>query len=107
MSADADGLAVVQYDDPVGVHNRADPLGDNQRRDAGGLGFQPFPQHPVGLVVEGGEGVVEDIDFRFAGDRPGDREPLLLAAGEVGAALGDRGVYAVEEVIDKFGGLGD
>ena len=49
----------------------------------------------VGGVVERRERVVEQVDLRLVHERPGDGEALALTAGDVGAALGDRGVEAV------------
>ena len=51
---------------------------------------QRRPQPGVGGQVERGERVVEEVDLGPADHRPGDGEPLPLAAGDVGAALGDR-----------------
>ena len=41
----------------------------------------------LGLGVERARGLVEDEDRRVAQNRPRDRDPLLLAAGEAVAAL--------------------
>ena len=85
MFAYAGDLAVVQDDDLVGVPDGADALGHD---DPGGVlaGLvQGAAEDPVGLIVQGGEGVVEEEDLRLPGDGPGDGEPLLLPAGEVGA----------------------
>ena len=48
----------------------------------------------VGVHVERGERVVEQVDGRPADDGPGDGQPLPLAAGEVDAALRDAHVAA-------------
>ena len=80
--------------DAVGHEHRfLGVVGDDQRRDAAGL------QHVQGVVahlvaqpgVEGGEGLVEQQHLRAGRQRPGQRHPLLLAAGEhvrVGAGIG-------------------
>ena len=61
----------------------------------------------LGAGVEGAGGLVEEQDGRVAQDRPGDRDALLLAAGEPVAALADDGVVALgqrgDEVVDARG----
>ena len=49
----------------------------------------------LGGRVDRGGGVVEDQDPRVGEQRPGDRDPLALAAGEGQAALADAGLVAV------------
>ena len=51
--------------------------------------LQRRAQPGVGLEVQGREAVVEDVDLGLADQRAGDGQPLLLAAGDVGAALRD------------------
>ena len=90
VRADAHEPAVVEHDDLVGVDDARDPLRDDDHGRLAGDRAQRCPQPRVGGEVERGERVVEQVDLRSADDRAGDREPLALAAGEVGAALGDR-----------------
>ena len=68
MGALADDLAVIEHDDAVGVHDRADALGDDEL--GGSLGFfgECVANFAVGLEVERGERVVEDQDFGVAVD---------------------------------------
>ena len=47
----------------------------------------------LGHVVKGAGRLVEQEDPGPADDRPGDQEPLTLAAGEVAAPLPDQGVH--------------
>ena len=51
--------------------------------------------------IQRGKAVVEDVQVRPLHQRPGDGEPLLLPAGEVGAALGYAGAQAVGQVVHK------
>ena len=73
----------------------ADPLGDDDGGDA--LIFFPegFPQRRVCFVVQGGGGVVQNQDFRRAGQGPGHQHPLLLPAAQVGALGGEPVVQPV------------
>ena len=52
-------------------------------------GLERGPQPGVGGQVEGGEGVVEDVDLGPPDEGPGDGQALALAARHVGAALLD------------------
>ena len=97
--------ALVEHDDAVGVADGADALGDDQLGHAGAGLFQRVAQRAVGLVVQRGEGIVEDEDLRPAADGAGDGQPLLLPAGEVRAALRDVAVVAVFELFDEVGRL--
>ena len=74
-SASQDGAHALGHDDDRGVVQ---------------LSPEGRPQAGVGAEVEGGEAVVEDVDVRPLDERPGDGQALALAAGDVGAALGDR-----------------
>ena len=51
----------------------------------------------VGRGIDGGGGVVQNQDLGLFQQRPGNAEPLLLAAGDVGAALLDVGVVLIGE----------
>ena len=64
-------------------------------------------QGHVGLVVEGGKAVVENIDIGMDSDGAGDGQPLLLAAGDVGAPLGDLGAIGIRLPGDEILRLGD
>ena len=61
----------------------------------------------VGLVVQRGEGVVKDEDFRVARHCAGNGQTLLLPAGEVRAALRDRAGIPDLRGFDKFRRLRD
>ena len=41
-----------------------------------------IPELPAGLRIESGRRLVEEQEVRIADERAGEREPLLLAAGE-------------------------
>ena len=72
-----------------------------------GLGLQRTAQGHVGLVVQRREAVVEQIDPGFLGNGAGNGKPLLLAAGNVGAALCDGALVALGLGLDELGGLCD
>ena len=87
MRAFADHLALVEDDDKVGVADGADALGDDERSRFARFLLQRRAELTIRLIVERGEGIVEDINFGAAADGARDREALLLPARKVGAAL--------------------
>ena len=95
-----DGFGGAFFDDAAEVHDGgavgepADDgqvVGDEQVGDAEVLAelFEQFEDLVLGGDVEGGDGLVEDDQFRVEGDGAGDGDALALPAGElVGVALG-------------------
>jgi hypothetical protein len=67
-------------DDLVGVDDRPDALRDDDHGRSAQLAVERRPEAGVGREVERAEAVVEDIDGGVLDDRPGDRQPLPLAA---------------------------
>ena len=61
-----------------------------------------LPDERVCLCVDGGGRVVHDQDLRLFQQCPRDAQPLLLAAGDVRAALFDIGVIFVGEGLDEL-----
>ena len=65
---------------------------------------------PLGTGVERAGGLVQDQDARVLQDDAGDGDALLLAAGELVAALADDGVVALgqlhDAVVDGGGACG-
>ena len=71
-------FALVEDDDLVSIHNGSHALSHNQ--DGGLLGhfLEPLAQLGVSLIVQGREGIVEDIDIRALNYGTGNRQALLL-----------------------------
>ena len=59
----------------------------------------------IGAGIHRAGGVVQDQDLGLFQQRAGDAQPLLLAAGDVGAALLDLGVVFIGELLDELIGL--
>ena len=78
----------------VGGGDGRHPLGDDHDGGLGGVRPEGGPEPGIGEEVERREGVVEQVDLGLAHQRPGDGEPLALAAGDVAAALLDAGLEA-------------
>ena len=105
MRALTHDLAVVEHDDAVGVHDGADALGHDELGGILGLAGERVAHFAVGLEVERGERVVENQDFRVTVHRARNRQALLLAAGHVRSALGDRGGIPAVHARHELAGL--
>ena len=94
--------AVLQQDDLVGVHHRAQAVrdhdGDGIRQTAVVAGGQVLQDPPLGAGVHGTEAVVQDPDRGILVDHAGNGHALLLTAGEPHAALADLGGVAFGEL---------
>ena len=62
-------------------------LADDEDGHAAGQGGQCLAQGGIRGVVQGAGTVVQNQDLRLADQRAGDGQALLLAAGQVAAAL--------------------
>ena len=81
-----DDLAPVHHRHLVGgVAHHPHVVGDQQHRQLAGDGQFPHQAQHLFLDgdVQGGGGLVGDQDIRFAGQRHGDHDPLLLAPGHL------------------------
>ena len=107
MGAAAHDLPVLHHKDAVGVQNRAHPLGHDEHGGVPDALPQAGAQGAVGLHVQGREAVVKKVNLRLPDNRPGNGHPLALAAGKIGAALGDFGVVALRLLLDELVGAGD
>ena len=101
--------AAVHDEDRVGVADRRQAVGDDERRPAVHQPGHRALDEDLGPRVDRGGRLVEDEDRRVGEERAGDRQQLLLAGRQVGRVVVDDGVVAVgqrpHEVVD-VGGLG-
>ena len=82
--------------------HRSQPMGDNDHRPVPDDAAHVALDDAFALVVQRRCRLVEDEDARICGERAGDRDPLALSAGEVGAALFDHCVVAFGELVDEL-----
>src|SRR6266516_174410 len=101
VAAALDHAAVVDHQDPVGLADGRQPVGDHQRGAAGQGGLERPLDRDLGLGVQVGGGLVEHDDAGGLEQQPGDRQALLLAAGEAVAAVADDGVEPVGQQRDQ------
>ena len=104
--ADLGDPAPFQHDEPVGPAERAQAVGDGDRRPALDQVVERLLDLALGLGVDRRGRLVEDQDPRVDQQGPGDRDPLPLAAGERLAALADERVVAVGQPEDELVGPG-
>lgn len=101
MRSGFDDASGVEHDDPVGIDHGGEPVRDHQcgtpAAELGEFGLDLA----LGRGVERARGFVEDEDRRILQDRPRDCDALFLAAGELEAALADRGLPAVGQGGDQ------
>ena len=102
MRADADDATVVEDDDAVGIEDGADALGDDEHGGVRRFALECGAQPGVGREVQRRKAVVEDVHVRLPHDRARNREPLLLSAREIDAALRDRRRERLRHGIDEL-----
>src|ERR1041384_5449608 len=97
-----DDPALLEDQDDVGVHHRAEPVSDNDRALASEQSIEGLLHEVLGLRIERARRLVEDDELGVLQDRPSDRDALLLPAGELDAALADAGRVLVVEALDEL-----
>ena len=99
--------SVVQNDDLIRMHDGGDPLGDDDLRAAGQAPGKPLPDLRLCGRVHRAGGIVQDQHLRLLQNRPGDAEPLFLAAGHIHATLPQIRLITVFQPVDEFVHTGD
>ena len=79
--------AGIHHDDPIGRLHRGEPMRDDERSPVRSGGIERLLHHALRLRVQRARRLVEQQDRPVREDRPRDREPLSLAAGQPHAAL--------------------
>ena len=106
VGAGVENAAGVHDHDAIRELDGAEAMGD----DDGGAALGEFAQGRLdfllGFGVDLTAGLIEDEDRRVTVNRPGDGEPLSLAAGERIASFAEDGVVAAGEVANELVGVG-
>ena len=95
----------IQDGDPVGELERRAAVRDQQRGAPGHHLAQGRVDLRLDPRIDGGGGVVQHEDRRVGDQRPGQRHPLALAAGQGEALLADDGAVAVRQAGDELVGF--
>src|SRR5574343_372058 len=104
--ADLDDLSAIHDDQPVGLAQRGEAVGDGDRRAALDEVVERLLDLFFGLGVDRRGRFVEYQDARIDEQRAGDRDALALAAGQALAAFADQRVVAVRQAQDELVGVG-
>src|SRR5829696_6465341 len=96
-----DDPAAVDDQDPVGVDDGRQPVGDDQAGPALEDGGQGLLDVDLGLRVEVGGGLLKVHDGRVGQQQPGDGQALLLPARQPVAALPDHRLPALGQALDQ------
>src|SRR5581483_4889402 len=92
--------AVAQHEHAVADRQRGQAVGDDEQRHVTAEILERLLHQPLGPQVERAGGLVEHEHARVADERAGERETLLLPAGEVLAAGADERLVAVGPLHD-------
>ena len=98
MRALLDDPAVLEHDDQVGVADRREAVGDDERGAAVQQAAQRALDLALGADVDRARRLVEDQDARVGEQRARERDELALPEREAEAALAELGVVAVLEL---------
>ena len=94
MIADLDNPSPVHDDDPVGMHDRVQPVRDDEQGASPGEPRKGILNDGLGFGVCGSRRLVEHQDRRIEQDRPRDTDALLLSTGKPYLLADDRIVTA-------------
>ena len=99
-------LALLQHQDLVAFGQRGQTVGDDDHGPAACNSVQVGVHQRLAFRIERAGGLIQDQDARILDQRAGNRQALLLAAGEVGRAFLDIGLIAIRHPLDEFLGTG-
>src|SRR5262249_28395592 len=95
----------LHHENHVRPADRRQPVRDHERRPSREQRRHRRLDQLLALGVEVARGFVEDQNLRLLEDRAGDRQPLLLAARQLHAALTDERVVALGQLLDELVGV--
>src|SRR3984957_14691142 len=102
VAAGFDNKTVLDDENVVGVHDRRQPVGDDDR----GASLAEFGERLLhvafGFGIERGGRLIEQDDWRILDQRARYRNALALPAGQLQSVLADRGVVAAWEARDEI-----
>lgn len=106
MGIEAVDMAIVQHQNAVGVLDAGDALCNDDFGCAGNFPGKSRTDSGIGSGIHGGSGVIQNQHLGMLEQSPGDAQPLLLTAGDIGTAPLDTGMIAVGQPINEFIGTG-
>src|ERR1035437_522577 len=106
MGPALDDGAVLQHDDAVRVLHGGQTVGNDEGRASSDQCPHGFQYKRVRCRIERGGGFIQDENGGIFQKSARNRQPLALAAGEIGAALAQHRVVALRQSADEFIGFG-
>ena len=98
-------LSLLDHDNPVRIPHGREPVGYDECGAPVEQCLQRLLDEPLGFAVERGGGLVENQNGRVLEQRPGNGDPLPLAAGKSSAPFPDDGVIAIRQIQDEVMGM--
>ena len=99
-------FAAVENDDIVRPHHHRQPVRNDDHRPLPADHPQVRPDQLFALRVQRAGRLVENQNARIGQQSAGDRQPLPLAAGQVGAIFFQHRIIASAQFLDEFLGTG-
>ena len=91
-----------KHQDPLGILDRRETVGDNERGTVFCQILERILDHALAFVVQRRGRLVEDQDRRVLQEYSRDRKTLLLTATELDASLSDIRIVPVREFHDEI-----
>ena len=105
MGAALDDAAMVENHDAIGVHDRAQTVGDHEGGAALHQGVHAVLHQLFRAGVDGGSCLVQNHDGRIGHGRTGNGDQLPLTLGQTGAVAREHGVVAIGQAGDEVVGV--
>ena len=100
MCAFFNKMPVVHNDDPVRIPDRCQPMRDHNRGAVLRKPVEAFLDLLFRDRIQCGSCLIKDQDLRIFQENTGDRDALLLPAGQLCSALADVGIKPVRHLHD-------
>src|SRR6185312_1732173 len=95
-------LTFVEHQNPIGVTERREPMGDDEDGAPATDAAQVLLDDALRLIVEGARRLIQDQNAWVRHQRPRDGDALALTAGQGRAALSDRTVVCLRQLEDEI-----
>ena len=94
-------IAFFHHEDDVSIFYRRKTMGDDKTGPSFHQCIHRLLNAGFGSRIYGTGGFVQNHDLVVCQDRPGDGQKLLLAFGDIGAAVGEQGVIPLGQGLDE------
>src|SRR5215218_2405345 len=94
--------SLVKHDDLIGMHDRAQAMGDDEAGAAGHQAIQALMDQPLAFAVEIAGRLVQNQDPRIRQQGASDSQSLPLSPTEPHSSFANDGVVAVLQRVDEL-----